>query len=158
MERAFRFSASGVADTERLGAALAESLPSGSVIALTGTLGAGKTRLVQAAAEALGVESGTVTSPTFVLIREYRGRKPVYHFDAYRLRDEDEFNQLGPDEYFDAEGLSFVEWADRVETALPPDRLEIAIEVVSPTERLFTLTPRGGFPENVVEKIARSLS
>ena len=102
-------------DTERLGAALAEVLPPGTVVALIGTLGAGKTRLVQAVAAALGVPRGSVTSPTFVLVNEYRqGRLPVYHFDTYRLKDDDEFLDLGPDEYFESDGLTFVEWADRV--------------------------------------------
>ena len=79
-------------DTERLGAALADVLPPQTVVALIGTLGAGKTRLVQAVATALGVPAGSVTSPTFVLVNEYRqGRLPVFHFDTYRLKDDDEF-------------------------------------------------------------------
>lgn len=143
-------------DTERLGRALAETLPGGTVVALLGTLGAGKTRLVRAAAEALGVAEGEVQSPTFVLIREYTGSKPVYHFDAYRLRDEDEFDELGPDEYFDADGLSFVEWADRVEMSLPPDYLEIRLEVLSETERSVEISPRGAFPPEIAEKIQTS--
>jgi tRNA threonylcarbamoyladenosine biosynthesis protein TsaE len=81
-----------------------------------------------------------VTSPTFVLVNEYTGgRLPVYHFDTYRLKDEDEFLNLGPDEYFDSSGITFVEWADRVETLLPKDRLDITIDPVSETERQFTL-------------------
>src|SRR5262245_64483264 len=106
-------------DTIRLGAALAEVLPAGTTIALTGTLGAGKTRLVQAVATALGVQPGSVTSPTFVLVNEYSGgRLPVYHFDTYRLKDDDEFIELGPEEYFESAGLTFVEWADRVAPVL----------------------------------------
>ena len=73
---------------------------------------------MQAVAEAAGVDPKQVLSPTFVLIHEYRGRLPIYHFDAYRLRDDDEFLQLGPEEYFDGSGWTFVEWADRV-AALP---------------------------------------
>jgi tRNA threonylcarbamoyladenosine biosynthesis protein TsaE len=123
-------------DTERLGKALAELLPPGTVVGLIGTLGAGKTRLVQAVATALGVPEGGVTSPTFVLVNEYRGgRIPLYHFDTYRLKDDDEFLELGPEEYFDSDGISFVEWADRVEHLLPDDWLEIAIEVTGETTR-----------------------
>jgi tRNA threonylcarbamoyladenosine biosynthesis protein TsaE len=133
-------------DTERLGAALAKELPPGMVVALIGTLGAGKTRLVQAVATALGVPPGDVTSPTFVLVNEYTsGRRPVYHFDTYRLKDDDEFLELGPDEYFESEGLTFVEWADRVAELLPPERLEITLEVTGETSRRVTLagtTPR----------------
>lgn len=115
-------------DTVRLGRALADALPPGAVVSLVGTLGAGKTRLVQAVAEGLGVPPGTVTSPTFVLVHEYPGgRLPVYHFDAYRLADEDEFLQLGPEEYFDRGGITFVEWGDRVRRCLPGHAIELQI-------------------------------
>lgn len=135
------FTATSEDDTDRLGAKLAEVLPPGTVIALIGTLGAGKTRLVQAVAQALGVSAEEVTSPTFVLVNEYTtGRLPVYHFDAYRLRDEDEFLELGPEEYFDAEGLTFVEWADRVQRCLPPEYLQIEVEVAGDTLREFKVS------------------
>ena len=101
--------------TAALGAALAGVLPAGTTVALCGPLGAGKTRLVQAIAEAAGVDRQDVTSPTFVLIQEYHGRRAIYHIDAYRVRDEDEFESLGVDEYFEGDGLVLVEWADRVE-------------------------------------------
>ena len=127
-------------DTERLGAALADALPPGTVVGLIGTLGAGKTRLVQAIATALGMPPGSVTSPTFVLVNEYRGgRMPVFHFDTYRLKDEDEFLALGPDEYFESTGLTFIEWADRVADMLPRERVEIRFEVVDQTIRRITL-------------------
>ncbi len=80
--------------TARFGEALAAALPERAVIALNGTLGAGKTRLVQALAEALGVDRRDVISPTFMLVQEYSGRRPIYHFDAYRLAGEDEFWRL----------------------------------------------------------------
>lgn len=149
----FVFDATDVADTERLGAVLAEALPDRSVVALIGTLGAGKTRLVQAVAAAAGVAAGEVVSPTFVLIQEYHGRRPIYHFDAYRLRDDDEFLNLGPEEYFERPGLSFVEWADRVERCLPDDRVEIRIEVTGETSRRFEVAG----PDLLVRNIARSL-
>src|SRR6476620_7626189 len=140
------FTAKSIGDTERLGAALADSLSPGIVVALIGPLGAGKTRLVQAVATALGNAPGSVTSPTFVLVNEYTGgRMPVYHFDTYRLKDDDEFLNLGPDEYFDSAGLTFVEWADRVASLLPPGRLEITIDATSNTERRFSV--RGTSPE-----------
>src|SRR5688500_870189 len=87
------------ADTERLGRRLGELLPAGAVVALDGPLGAGKTRLVQGLAAARGHDPLAVVSPTFTLVQEYRGERPVYHFDVYRLRDDDEFLNLGPDEY-----------------------------------------------------------
>src|SRR5690606_31958775 len=98
------FESAGEQDTVRLGAALARALPRGSVIALNGTLGAGKTRLVQAVAEALGIDRHDVVSPTFVLLQEYHGDTSIYHVDAYRLRNDEEFLQLGMEEYFQAGG------------------------------------------------------
>ena len=148
----FEFHSHSEADTDRFGAALAAALPPSTVIALLGTLGAGKTRLVQAVAVALGVPADAVTSPTFVLVNEYAGRLPVFHFDAYRLRDEDEFLQLGPDEYFESPGLTFIEWADRVESCLPRRRIEIRAEPTGETSRRFTTTALGG--GDAIEKLA----
>jgi tRNA threonylcarbamoyladenosine biosynthesis protein TsaE len=139
----FHFLAKSEEDTRRLGRALAELVPAGTTVALVGTLGAGKTRLVQAVAEACGVPPDTVVSPTFVLCQEYRGHRTVYHMDAYRLRDDDEFLQLGPDEYFESDGITLVEWADRVIDCLPPDRIEIHIEVAGQTSREFEITALG---------------
>ncbi len=140
--------------TDRLGRLLAETLPAGTVVALVGTLGAGKTRLVQAVAEALGVSRDAVTSPTFVLINEYQGgRRPVYHFDTYRLRDDDEFLELGPEEYFDSEGLTFIEWADRVLACLPPDYLHIEIEVLGETKREFAITASSSVLEPLLDQL-----
>lgn len=150
----FTFVAKSEQDTERLGKALANHLQPGTVVGLIGPLGAGKTRLVQAFAAAVGVPAGRVTSPTFVLVNEYvGGRLPVYHFDTYRLKDNDEFLNLGPDEYFDSSGITFVEWADRVETLLPKERLEIAIDPVSETERRFTLHGTSPEIETLVDHI-----
>lgn len=105
--------------------------------------GAGKTRLVQAIAEAAGVDRRQVLSPTFVLIQEYHGRRALYHIDAYRLRDEDEFLALGPEEYFEGDGLVLVEWADRVQGCLPADRVEVRIEVTGPELRQFEIISIG---------------
>ncbi|MEX2092137.1 MAG: tRNA (adenosine(37)-N6)-threonylcarbamoyltransferase complex ATPase subunit type 1 TsaE [Pirellulales bacterium] len=141
-------------DTERLGVALADVLPPGTVVALVGTLGAGKTRLVQAVATALGVPAGSVTSPTFVLVNEYRqGRVPMFHFDTYRLKDDDEFLGLGPDEYFDSDGITFVEWADRVEHLLPKDRVEIELEVTGDTSRRATLIGTSNKFDKAIESL-----
>jgi tRNA threonylcarbamoyladenosine biosynthesis protein TsaE len=141
----FSFRAHGEADTERLGQALAEALPFG-VVALDGPLGAGKTRLVQAVAAACGVDRRDVVSPTFVLMHEYQGTRSIYHIDVYRLRDDDEFLQLGADEHFGHPNLVFIEWAGRFERCLPPERLEIAISVVSDHEREFNFVAHGPLP------------
>ncbi len=149
----FTYNADDETATAALGAALAELLPDGTTVALCGTLGAGKTRLVQAIAQAAGIDRRRVVSPTFVLIQEYRGRRTIYHIDAYRLRDEDEFLQLGPEEYFDQrDGLVLVEWADRVENCLPAERIEIRIEVTGHESRRFQIAAIG---ERHVQAIKR---
>lgn len=141
-------------ETDILGRVLAKALSNGTVVALLGTLGAGKTRLVQAIAKASGVENDDVGSPTFVLIREYQGKtRPIYHFDAYRLHDSDDFLELGADEYFDSEGLSFVEWADRVEDALPYDYLEIFVQPVAETVRRFTIAVKGEMDQELEQVV-----
>jgi len=147
----FIFDAAGEQATARLGAALAELLPDGATLALCGTLGSGKTRLVQAIAEAAGVDRREVVSPTFVIIHEYQGRRPVVHIDAYRLRDEGEFLDLGPDEYFESDALVLVEWADRVQGCLPRDRIEIHIDVTGADSRRFEIVAVGGRYAEVVE-------
>jgi len=153
----FRFLAKSEEDTRRLGRALAEVLPAGTTVALVGTLGAGKTRLVQAIAEACGVPADTVVSPTFVLCQEYHGRRTVYHMDAYRLRDDDEFLQLGPEEYFESDGITLIEWADRVIDCLPPDRIEIHIKVAGQTSREFEIAALGEGPSAVPMNLDHAL-
>ncbi len=140
--------------THRLGVLLGQSISSGLVVALSGNLGAGKTRFVRAAAEGLGVVNVTVNSPTFVLIHEYEGRLPVYHFDTYRLKDIDEFLELGADEYLHSSGVCFIEWAERVLEALPRDRLDIRIESRGETSRSFELQSRGPKSEAVLNAIS----
>jgi tRNA threonylcarbamoyladenosine biosynthesis protein TsaE len=154
----FIYEAADEQATEALGAALAEVLPPGTTVALVGTLGAGKTRLVQAIAAACGVDRRDVVSPTFVLIQEYHGRRTVYHIDAYRLRDEDEFEQLGPDEYFESDGLILVEWADRVAGALPAERVEIRIEVTGDQSRRLEVAAVGRRYEEVIERLGRAMT
>jgi tRNA threonylcarbamoyladenosine biosynthesis protein TsaE len=121
-------------DTTRLGQALADLVESGVVIGLAGPLGAGKTRLARAIAEALGVDPEAISSPTFVLIQEYEGRVPVYHLDTYRLPDPSAFEALGVADYWDT-GVSLVEWADRVRDLLPDDCWMITLEPTGPSTR-----------------------
>jgi tRNA threonylcarbamoyladenosine biosynthesis protein TsaE len=151
----FTFTANDERDTERLGAALAAVLPPGTVVGLIGMLGAGKTRLVQAVAAALGNPPGSATSPTFVLVNEYTaGRMPLYHFDTYRLKNEDEFLALGPDEYFESAGVTFIEWADRFPSLLPAERLEIDMQVTDETQRRIAIQGTSERFENLVKQIA----
>ena len=142
--KTFSFVSRSESDTDAFGKLLAELLPNGAVVALCGTLGAGKTRLVQAVAVASGISGADVSSPTFVLVHEYdQGKRPIYHFDVYRLDREADFFNLGPEEYFDSEGISFVEWADKMPGILPEDHIAIQIEISDERTRIFRLETHG---------------
>jgi tRNA threonylcarbamoyladenosine biosynthesis protein TsaE len=106
-------------ETVAYGRTHAATLRGGDVLALCGDLGAGKTHFVKGLAEGLGTDAA-VTSPTFTLIHEYPGgRLPLYHFDFYRLEDEDEALKIGLDEYLDGDGLCVIEWGDKFPALLP---------------------------------------
>jgi tRNA threonylcarbamoyladenosine biosynthesis protein TsaE len=130
-------------ETRELGAALADLLVPGDVISLTGDLGAGKTCLVQGAARSLGVQE-PVGSPTFVLVREYRGEIPVYHLDVYRLDRLQEVLDLGFEDLLDPGGVIFIEWGDAIDPLLPDSYLEVELSVSGDDEmRLLAVTGRG---------------
>ncbi|HEV3138656.1 MAG TPA: tRNA (adenosine(37)-N6)-threonylcarbamoyltransferase complex ATPase subunit type 1 TsaE [Pirellulales bacterium] len=154
----FTYRADDEAATERLGYVLAEMLDEGTVVALDGPLGSGKTRLVQAIAAASGVDRRDVVSPTFVLMHEYQGRRAVIHLDAYRLRDADEFLQLGVEEAFAGPNLVFIEWAGRVANCLPSERIEITISVLPDDARQFDVVATGAQYAPLVEQLQRRLS
>jgi tRNA threonylcarbamoyladenosine biosynthesis protein TsaE len=158
-QRAFTFRSLSEDDTDRLGAAIAAALESGLVIALQGSLGAGKTRLSRAICSGLGIDPGQVTSPTFVLMQFYGGgRFPVVHFDTYRLGDLSEFISLGAEEYLEnVDCVALVEWADRVLPALPNDRLTIECEHDSESARTITLTADGLNGRQVIDRVQRIL-
>jgi tRNA threonylcarbamoyladenosine biosynthesis protein TsaE len=126
--------------TEKVGREFASSLPAGSIVALTGPLGAGKTRFVKGLVADIGGPA-EVTSPTFTLIHEYPGgRVPVYHFDFFRIEDRQSAERLGLDEYFFGDGICVVEWADKFPELIPPEARWIAFETKSETERLITIS------------------
>ncbi len=135
------------AETRRLGHRLAAALPIGSVVALNGPLGAGKTTLVRSIAEALGCDEALVNSPTFTIVQEYSGRIPAFHVDAYRLKDSDEFLELGGPELLNAGGVCLIEWAERIADVLPQDLVRIDIVPEGAEARRFTLTGLRELPE-----------
>ena len=142
VEALFPVTTDSAAETRALGAQLTERLPSGAVVALYGDLGTGKTHLVKGIAEGLGLDPSAVRSPTFTILHTYdEGERPLHHFDAYRVQTPDEFVELGFEEYVHGPGLTVIEWADRVETLLPPTTLHLQLTHVAPQRRRITLRP-----------------
>lgn len=128
--------------TQRIGSQLGELAQAGDVFLLVGELGVGKTCLAQGIAWGLGIDD-YATSPSFVLIREYQGRLPLYHIDFYRLDSIKEVIELGLEDYLYGSGLCVVEWAEKGLDVLPEEHLLIRIEYLSENERKLYLEPSG---------------
>ena len=124
--------------TKAVGEQLGAGLEAGAVVACVGELGAGKTCFVQGLARGLGV-AGPVTSPTFVLVNQYRGRLPVYHVDAYRTERLRELVEIGLDEMLDGDGVTIVEWADKLWPLLPPHTIVVTIVGLGDEPREITI-------------------
>ncbi|MDR0641140.1 MAG: tRNA (adenosine(37)-N6)-threonylcarbamoyltransferase complex ATPase subunit type 1 TsaE [Treponema sp.] len=134
------FSSASPEETEALGERLALKLGPGSVLALRGPLGAGKTCFAKGLARGLGVEE-EVTSPTYTIVSEYEAQLkdplPFYHIDAYRLNGEDDFEALGGRELLYGGGICLIEWSERIETALPPRTIRVEIEITGGNSRII---------------------
>lgn len=135
--------ATSEAETQRIAEALAQRLPEGTVLAINGTLGAGKTRFVQGLATGLGIDATMVMSPTYGLCHEHEsptGSHGLNHMDLYRVVDTDELFELGFDEYVASARITAIEWADRFRSYLPTPRLEIELEVTGEDSRRVQFT------------------
>jgi tRNA threonylcarbamoyladenosine biosynthesis protein TsaE len=128
---------SSVEAAQAFGESWASDLVGGEVVALHGVLGAGKTQLAKGLARGLGFE-GDVTSPTFMMVHEYLGgRLPMYHLDLYRIQSEREATDMGLEEFLPSDGVTVVEWPDRISALLPANTQHWELEVVSLTERVI---------------------
>ena len=153
-EKGLVLKSGGVDETIRLGIKLGMLMSPGDVIALIGELGAGKTTLVKGIVRGLGVKDlRTVKSPTFSLVHTYRGRIPVYHFDAYRLKDSQEMLDIGSDEMIHGNGVALVEWADNVSGCLPQEYLKITLTAVSENERNMEIRAYGNRYDKIIHDL-----
>lgn len=145
-------------ETKAVAAAVAPVVLPGDVISLSGDLGAGKTAFVQGAAAALGVED-RVTSPSFILVKEYQGTFPILHLDVYRLSNLQELTDLGYEEFLDPRWVVFIEWGDAIGPLLPAALLEVEIRRgIGEDERLIALHARGRAWESRLREIEHVLA
>ncbi|HEV7279704.1 MAG TPA: tRNA (adenosine(37)-N6)-threonylcarbamoyltransferase complex ATPase subunit type 1 TsaE [Pirellulaceae bacterium] len=154
-----------LAATDALGQALAEAVEPGTTICLTGSLGAGKTRLMQALGVALGIPREEIVSPTFVLCRQHAGRSPregvpldLWHLDAYRVEDEDAFLELGIEEMCAGDDVVCVEWGERFGELLPKDRLNLTISVTGESSRRADASAGGSVSRRVLQRLRQALA
>jgi tRNA threonylcarbamoyladenosine biosynthesis protein TsaE len=137
-------------ETFQLASKLGELLKPGDVICLEGDLGAGKTTFTKGLAKGLDIKK-TVNSPTFTIIKEYKGRLPLYHMDVYRVADA--YEDLGFDEYFEGDGVTVVEWAHLIEEQLPVELLTINLYHEGPEKRKIVFVPKGIRYEQLCKEI-----
>lgn len=141
-------------ETEKFGKFLGENLKLGDVVCLNGDLGAGKTTLTKSIAKGLGIDD-YVTSPTFTIVNEYYGNINLYHIDTYRLDDKIDVEYLGFDEYFYSDGVTIVEWADKIRDALPEEYMEINISSKD-NKRILDIKYLGKRFDDIKEKLDES--
>lgn len=153
-EKELIFKSTSTEETMQFGKRLGMVLSPGDVVALAGELGAGKTTLVKGIVRGLGVtDMRAVKSPTFSLVHTYRGRMPVYHFDAYRLKDSQEMLDIGSDEMIYGNGVALVEWADNVSGCLPQEYLKIMLTAVSENERSIEIRAYGSRYDKIINDL-----
>ena len=148
--KSFKITSTSEAQTKELARRLGERLQAGDVLTLEGDLGAGKTTFTKGLGEGLGVKR-TISSPTFTIVKEYEGRIPLYHIDAYRLEDSEE--DIGFEEYFEGEGVTVVEWAQFIQDFLPKRRLDLTIIYLDERARFI----EGKTEDPHLEKICEEL-
>jgi len=139
-------------ETKKLGEDIGKLVRAGDLLAFYGELGAGKTCFIQGISQQLEVKD-YVTSPSFTIINEYRGKIPIYHFDLFRLNNAEEILELGYKEYFYGEGLTVIEWAEKIEEYLPKEHLKIDIKFEDHYKRTITFIPQGDRFEKILKEL-----
>ena len=138
-----KFVSNSLKQTQTIASSLAKCLKPGDVVALIGNLGSGKTAFVKGLVRGLWISKSKVLSPTFVLMRQYPGRITVNHFDLYRLKDIQQLRGIGYEEYFYSDGITVIEWADRIKEALPEEYLEIGFDFLDKNSRRLNFRAYG---------------
>ena len=157
MEYRFHIKTTSVRKTISIGKSLGKQLSPGDVICLTGELGSGKTCFVKGIAEGLGIKGKVVTSPTFIIIREYKGRIPLYHVDLYRIGFIDDIRDIGMDEMVYGSGVTAIEWAERISDRLPDDRIDITLKWVDDKTRSIEMKAFGPRHKKVLKGVRERL-
>ncbi len=143
--------------TWRMGELLGALLGPGDIVCLYGDLGAGKTSLSYGIARGLEVKEQYITSPTFTFVNEYEGRLPFYHIDLYRLKDREELENIGFEEYLDSDGVTVIEWAERAEEELPGERLSVYLNYVDEKSREIGFLPEGERYQKLLDALQQGL-
>jgi tRNA threonylcarbamoyladenosine biosynthesis protein TsaE len=146
------FQTNSTSETIRMGKRLGRLLQPGDVVALVGDLGTGKTQFIKGLAEGVGVGRATyVSSPSFTLINEYPGRVPLYHIDLFRLQSEKEAEGLGLEEYVRGNGVTAIEWADKIFSLLPEELFWVKIHYTGEHTRSLEILGKGDRYEKIIE-------
>ncbi|OGQ13425.1 MAG: tRNA (adenosine(37)-N6)-threonylcarbamoyltransferase complex ATPase subunit type 1 TsaE [Deltaproteobacteria bacterium RBG_19FT_COMBO_46_12] len=144
-------------ETIQIGKSIGSRLLPGDVVALVGELGSGKTQFIKGMATGAGVGKPTyISSPSFTLINEYPGRIPFYHIDLFRLEWEKEAEELGLEDYFQGEGITAIEWADKIPSLLPKEMLLIHIAYTGKNIRSIEIIGKGKRYLNLIDQIRSS--
>ena len=148
------FTSKRAEDTIGLGREIGRALTGGTVVALVGDLASGKTVFTKGIAEGLGLKDARyVNSPTFLIMKEYEGRVPLYHFDVYRLTGAHGLGTVGYADYFFGRGVCVIEWADKIEELLPQDYLRVEFKVTGDSERRIRVKAHGKGYKRLLEKL-----
>jgi len=153
-----KITSNSVNATLKIGRIITKNLQKGDIICLFGELGSGKTVLAKGIAWGLGIKKSAVISPSFVLMRQYPGRKlPLYHFDLYRLKTPKDILGLGYQEYLYGDAVTVVEWADRLKYLLPKEYLKIELFIKTNSQRLLKFSARGLYYKQLLGKINENI-
>lgn len=156
MKKIFECCSNSQEETEKLGAVIADLLKPGDILTFVGELGAGKTCFIRGIASGLGIHAN-ITSSSFVLLRPFVGRLPLYHFDFYRLESPDELEDIGYEEFIFSTGVSVIEWPEKAGDLLGDEKLvvELRYDEEEPARRHITFTPHGTRAEEIVSQLAQ---